>query len=97
MVEEMGPAAPVNQRIVTTLKKLEGDRTVLVRVGEVDGVLLTCGRNGIFSVEKVPGPRLVYMAKYGYILAKRRSAFDELGWLEFDLTYDGMTIIREHR
>jgi hypothetical protein len=96
MVEELGPAAPVNHRIVSTLKKLENDRTVLVRVGEVDGVLLTCNRNGVFKVEKVPGPRLVYMTKYGYILAKRRSAFDELGWLEFDLTYDGMMIIRAH-
>ena len=97
MVEEMEPAAPINPRIVSTLKKLENERTVLLRTNNRHGLLLSVSRNSVFAAEKVPTARITYMAKAGYILEKRRSAFDEMGWLEYDLTYEGMMIIREHK
>ena len=96
MVEELEPADPIHGRIVHTLKKLENERTVLLRVDGHTGVLLSVNRSGVFAVEKVPGKRIVYMARRGWILEKKRCAFDQMNWLEYELTYDGAMIVREN-
>lgn len=90
----MGPAAPISPLIIDTLKKLERDRTVLLRINNRAAALLSVSRNGVFAVEKVPNERVVYMATHGYVLEEKRSAFDQMGWIEYTLTYDGMMILR---
>ena len=90
------PAKAIGKLIIDTLKKLENDRTVLVRVDGHTGVLLTTNRTGVFAVEKVAGKRIVHMVARGWLLEKRHSAFDQMNWLEYDLTYEGVMVIREN-
>ncbi len=77
-----------------TLAKLERDGAVLVQFkAGGDGALLRCKRE-VWAVEKIPAKRITFMVRRFYIAEVRGSAFGQLGWTEYDVTYDGVMLNR---
>ena len=91
-MDELTAEITPTPRMLDTLRKLNESRWVLVAFKPGGwGALLSRD----FQVEKIPAPRIIEMATRAYILEKRNSAFAQLGWLEYEITYEtSMMLLR---
>ncbi len=93
MVDELSAEIQPSQRVVDTLRKInDQSRWVLVAFKPGGwGALLSRD----FQVEKIPAARIIHMVKRAYITEKRNSTFAQLGWLEYEITYEtSMMLLR---
>ena len=93
-MDELQPAKAPAPIVINTLRKMEQPNHALVGVHNHYGVILGFSKSQNFTVEKVPMKRIQHMLERGYILERRHTLFGELGWIEYDLAYDGMEAIR---
>ena len=85
MVDELSAEIQPGPLVLDTLRKINGSRWALVAFKPGGwGALLSRD----FQVEKIPAPRIIYMVKRAYVLEKRNSAFAQLGWIEYEITYE---------
>ena len=91
-MDELTAEITPTPRMLDTLRKLNESRWVLVAFKPGGwGALLSRD----FQVEKIPAPSIIEMATRAYILEKRNSAFAQLGWLEYEITYEtSMMLLR---
>lgn len=84
-MDELSAEIQPGPRVLNNLRKLNDSRWVMVAFkpgGE--GALLSRD----FQVEKIPAPRIIHMVKRAYILEKRNSTFAQLGWIEYEISYE---------
>jgi hypothetical protein len=95
MVDELSAEIPPSERVLDTLRKLNDSRWVLVALKPGGwGALLSRD----FQVEKIPAARIIHMVTRAYTTETRNSAFAQLGWLEYEVTYEtSMMLMRMPR
>ena len=96
-MDQLGPEQAPSERVIHTLRKMEKPNWFLFAFKAGGHGALLGSHRGKLAAEKVPKQRIRHMVERGYAIEVRQSDLAQLGWVEYDITYEGVMLIRNHR